>query len=114
MLWIQKGYFAVEKLVSNIVVKINFTRIFITCNYVTDSKMIISINKDESVHRFALIAISGEFLERKREQDREIHTIWRGKHQFEVILIQIKYFRIHNISIHINFHQNRFIKECVS
>ena len=33
---------------------------------------------------------------------------------FEVILIKIKYLRIYNISIHINFYQNRFIiKESV-
>ena len=31
---------------------------------------------------------------------------------FEVILIKIKYLRIHNISIHI-IYQNRFINECV-
>ena len=31
----------------------------------------------------------------------------------EVILIKMKYLRIHNISIRINFHQNRFINECV-
>ena len=32
---------------------------------------------------------------------------------FEVILIEIKYLRIHNISVHINFYQNRFIIESV-
>jgi hypothetical protein len=32
---------------------------------------------------------------------------------FEVILIEIKYLRIYNISIHINFYQNRFINESV-
>ena len=32
---------------------------------------------------------------------------------FEVILIEIKYLRIHNIGIHINFYQNRFINESV-
>ena len=32
---------------------------------------------------------------------------------FEVILIKMKYLRIHNISIHIIFYQNRFINECV-
>ena len=32
---------------------------------------------------------------------------------FEVILITVKYLRIHNTSIHINFHQNRFINKCV-
>ena len=32
---------------------------------------------------------------------------------FEVILIEIKYLRIHNISVHINFYQNRFINESV-
>ena len=32
---------------------------------------------------------------------------------FEVILIKIKYLRIYNISIHINFYQNRFINESV-
>ena len=32
---------------------------------------------------------------------------------FEVILIEVKYLRIHIISIHINFHQNWFINECV-
>ena len=32
---------------------------------------------------------------------------------FEVILIKIKYLRIHNVSIHINFYQNRFINEYV-
>ena len=32
---------------------------------------------------------------------------------FEVILIKMKYLRIHNISIHIIFYQNRFIDECV-
>ena len=32
---------------------------------------------------------------------------------FKVILIQIKYLRIYNISIHINFYQNRFINESV-
>jgi hypothetical protein len=32
---------------------------------------------------------------------------------FEVILIKIKYFRIHYISIQILFYQNRFINECV-
>ena len=32
---------------------------------------------------------------------------------FEVILIKMKYLRIHNISIHIIFCQNRFINECV-
>ena len=31
----------------------------------------------------------------------------------EVILIKMKYFRIYDISIHINFYQNRFINECV-
>ena len=31
----------------------------------------------------------------------------------EVILKKIKYLRIHNVSIHINFYQNRFINECV-
>ena len=30
---------------------------------------------------------------------------------FEFILIKMKYLRIHNISIHIIFYQNRFIKE---
>ena len=30
----------------------------------------------------------------------------------EVILIKIKYLRINNISIHINFYQNQFINEC--
>jgi hypothetical protein len=32
---------------------------------------------------------------------------------FEVILIQMKYLHIHNISIHLNFYHNRFINECV-
>ena len=32
---------------------------------------------------------------------------------FEVILIKMKYLRIHNISIHIILYQNRFINECV-
>ena len=32
---------------------------------------------------------------------------------FEVILIKIKYLRIHNICIYIIFYQNRFINECV-
>ena len=32
---------------------------------------------------------------------------------FEVILIEIKYLLIHNISVHINFYQNRFINESV-
>ena len=32
---------------------------------------------------------------------------------FEVILLKINYLRIHNIGIHINFYQNRFINECV-
>ena len=32
---------------------------------------------------------------------------------FEVILIEIKYLRIHNISVHINFYQNRFTNESV-
>ena len=32
---------------------------------------------------------------------------------FEVLLIKMKYLRIHNISIHIIFYQNRFINECV-
>ena len=32
---------------------------------------------------------------------------------FKVIFIKIKYLRIHNISIHINFYQNRLINECV-
>ena len=32
---------------------------------------------------------------------------------FEVILIEIKYLRIHNISVHINFYHNRFINESV-
>jgi hypothetical protein len=32
---------------------------------------------------------------------------------FEVILISLKYLRIHNISIHIDFNQNRFINDCV-
>ena len=32
---------------------------------------------------------------------------------FEVIVIKMKYLRIHNISIHIIFYQNRFINECV-
>ena len=31
----------------------------------------------------------------------------------EVILNKTKYFRVHNVSIHINFYQNRFINECV-
>ena len=33
----------------------------------------------------------------------------------EVVLIKMKYLRIHNtnISIHINFYQNRFVNECV-
>ena len=30
----------------------------------------------------------------------------------EVILNKIKYLRIHNVSIHINFYQNRLINEC--
>ena len=33
---------------------------------------------------------------------------------FEVILIKIKDLRIHNISTHIIFYQNRFINECVT
>ena len=33
---------------------------------------------------------------------------------FEVILIEIKYLSIHNISVHINFYQNRLINESVS
>ena len=32
---------------------------------------------------------------------------------FEIILILIKYLRIYNISIHINFYQNGFINECL-
>ena len=32
---------------------------------------------------------------------------------FEVILIKIKYLRIYNISIYINFYQNQFINESV-
>ena len=32
---------------------------------------------------------------------------------FEVILIETKYLGIYDISIHINFYQNRFINECV-
>ena len=32
---------------------------------------------------------------------------------FEVLLISIKYLRIHNVSIHINFYQNQFINKCV-
>ena len=32
---------------------------------------------------------------------------------FEVILFEMKYMRIHNIGIHINFYQNRFINESV-
>ena len=31
----------------------------------------------------------------------------------EVILNKIKYLRIHNVSIHINFYQNQLINECV-
>ena len=31
----------------------------------------------------------------------------------EVILKNMKYWRIHNVSIHINVYQNRFINECV-
>ena len=31
----------------------------------------------------------------------------------KVILNKMKYLRIHNVSIHINFYQNRFINECV-
>ena len=31
---------------------------------------------------------------------------------FEVILIKMKYLRLYNISILINFFQNRFINEC--
>ena len=31
----------------------------------------------------------------------------------EMILNKIKYFRNHNIMIHINFYQNLFINECV-
>ena len=31
----------------------------------------------------------------------------------EVLLIWLKYLRIHDISIHINFYQNWFINECV-
>ena len=31
----------------------------------------------------------------------------------EVILNIMAYLRIHNVSIHINFYQNRFINECV-
>ena len=30
-----------------------------------------------------------------------------------LILNKIKYLRIHNISIHINFYQNLFINQCV-
>ena len=30
---------------------------------------------------------------------------------FEVILLEIKYLRIHNLSIHINFFKNLFINE---
>ena len=32
---------------------------------------------------------------------------------FDVILINMKYLRFHNISIHIIFYPNRFINECV-
>ena len=32
---------------------------------------------------------------------------------FEVILIEMKYLWMHNITIHINSYQNRFINECV-
>ena len=32
---------------------------------------------------------------------------------FEVILIKMKYLSIYNISIHLNFYQNRFINESV-
>ena len=32
---------------------------------------------------------------------------------FEVVVIKMKYLRIHNISIHTNFYQNRFINGCV-
>ena len=32
---------------------------------------------------------------------------------FEVILIEMKYLRIHNISVHINVYQNLFINESV-
>ena len=70
---------------------------------------------------------------REREK-REINTIWEGSINgpsimgrvgltlkldkllwpsmtFEVILLKMKYLRIHNFGIHINFYQNRFINE---
>ena len=31
----------------------------------------------------------------------------------EVIINYMKYLRIHNVSIHLNFYKNRFINECV-
>ena len=68
-------------------------------------------NKDEYVQRFTLSAIKGELLERERgrerERERERGKEERDSHElereFEVILIQMKYLLIHNISIHIMF-----------
>ena len=37
---------------------------------------ILSTNKDENVHRFALSAIRGEHLERERKSKRERESFW--------------------------------------
>ena len=50
--------------------------------------------------------------------NRHVPLPFRGKRaencsHNEVILLKMKYLRIHNIGIHINFYQNRFINESV-
>ena len=62
---------------------------------------------------------------RWRVREKEIPTIGGGSINgpsnrgrdgltfgFELILIKMKYLRLYNVSIHIDFYQNRFINEC--
>ena len=68
----------------------------------------ISVQINFYQNRFINESFRKKFVNSRKETD----PLWPLM-TFEVILIEKKYLRIHNISVHIIFYQNRFINESV-
>ena len=47
-----------------------------------------------------------------RKKRHKSYLLWTSM-TVQVILNKLKYLRIHNVSIHINFYHNRFMNECI-
>ena len=58
-------------------------------------------------------SINGPFIRGRVGLTLKLDELLGPSMTFEVVLIKMKYLRIHNINIHKIFYQNRFINGCV-